>query len=360
MGRISNPKHSNGPNLAMDSFQLARNASLAIRVALGSDWNSPGGALSTVADKYILKRLDKAISSADDEQPDWEAYILIPLFNSCLSTYTAIDIDSKFVTQTVAVILLAYDIIRQRNAVPTQTDYNFIESTLDKFLTPESLVIIREVVEAESERYSGLNIDFGKVNGLFVLEALLKEAIHRAENNGIVPEGATVKLMADSVKTQVPTASADEGFSSTPGLQTTTKRDVHLQYYLKSGYALEVDSVTSIDLHNEALVLETSDGLHVSIEEGVIVSEVEGKSRTVDIRAPQADGFELSATVVIPPDNSYIIEDVTSVERIDKMADWAVFETLKATIWVGNGAYMYERDGETVKVKNLFNICSTA
>ncbi|KAL5424924.1 hypothetical protein PMIN04_002876 [Paraphaeosphaeria minitans] len=359
MGQDSSLKHSNRSALALDNSQLALNAGLAIRVALGSDWNNSGDALSTVADVYILKKLSKAISSAEDEQPDWEAYILNPLLNSYLSTHEIIEINSKLVKQTVAIVLLAYEIIRHRNAAPTQADYNFFERTLDNFLTLESLVTISKMVEEENERCSGLDIDFGKVNGLFVLEAVLKEGIHRAENNGILPEDIAAKLMAESIKRPVPTSQMRNGMDIPPQTQTTTSRDVHVQYYLKSGCALEVDGVTSIDMPKEALVLEIRDGRRVRIEEGVIVSEVEGKSRTVEIRAPNADGFELSATVIIPPDNSYVIDGVTTVERVDEMVDWMTFETEKATVWVGNGKYMYERGEETVKVKNLFNLCST-
>lgn len=357
MEQISNFSDSIQSSSALDNSQLAKNAALAVRVALGSDWSIPGDAMSTVADAYMCNKLKDAINTADDEQPVWEEYILNPLLATHLAAYAEVDMDSKLVTQTACIVLLSYDIIRQRNAAPTQADYDFIENTFDRFLTLEGLVAIREIVGAENERCSGPNMDFGKVNGLFVLEALLSEAVFRAENEGgMLPKVIAANVLAESVKPPFNNSRSSAIGSSPPHLQNVTSRDVHVQYYLKSGCALEVDCVISIDLPNKALVLETSDGRRVCIEEGVIVSEVEGKSRTFEIRAPATDGFELSATVIIAPDNKYTIEDVTSVERVDEMLDWTVFETSKATVWVGNGKYMYERSRGSVTVKNLFNV----
>ncbi|KAF2440420.1 hypothetical protein P171DRAFT_447385 [Karstenula rhodostoma CBS 690.94] len=347
---------SNRTTLKPDNSQLAQNAALAIRVALRSEWNRPGDAVSTVANEYICEKLNQAIWSVEGEQPDWEKYILGPLLDTCLAIYAAIDRDAKLVTQTVAVVLLAYDIIRQRNAVLTQPDRNFIENTFDRFLTSEALVAIREIVETETERCSGLDIDFGKLNALFVLESLLKEeSLHRDEQqNGLLPEVIAAKALAESAKTPTTTSLASNGITSPPQPQTVSSHDIEIEYYINPGCALEFDCVVSIDVPNEDLVLETNKGYRVYVGEGVIVSKVEGKARTIEIRATTADGFERSATVIISPGNSYTIEDVTSVERVDETAYWTSFKTLKATIWARDGAScVYEHGGASVTIRNL-------
>jgi hypothetical protein len=336
MGQISNFTNSSQPTLAPDHGQSIRNAALAIGIALGSCWNSPGEAVSTVAYDHNRANLSDAISNADNEQPNWKEDILDPLLDTCLNTYSKIDNDGKSVTYTVAVVLLAYDIIRQRNGVPTQADYAFVASAFDKFLSRDALVAIREIVDAENKKCSERDIDFGQVHALFVLENMLSEAVIRSEQkDGPADDNPT--------KTTIRTSIA------------STARDVHIQYYLKPGCALEVDDVTSIDLHGEELMVETKSGRRVQILEGVIMSDVEGKSRTVEIRAPTADGFELSAVLIIPPGANYTVDDVTSVERVDEMEDWTAFETSKATIWVGNGPYIYKRSQASVAVENVFN-----
>jgi hypothetical protein len=348
MGQFSNFKDPRRPTLAPDHGQLIRNAALAIRVALGSGWNSPGDAVRTVANDRNRAKVGNAISTTENKQPNWEKDVLDPLLETCLNTYSRIDHDRKPVAYTVTVVLLTYDIIRQRNAVPTQADYAFFESAFDKFLSRDTSLAIRDIVDAENKKCSGLDIGFAHVHALFILESMLTEAMIRSEQkNGPADDTPS--------KTTIPTSIASSGTSSPPQDRIVLARDVHIQYYLKPGCALKVNSVTSIDLDGEELMLETSAGRRVRIAEGVIVSDVEGKSRTVEIRAPTADGFELSATAIIPPGNNYTVDDVTSVERVDEMEDWCALETAKATIWVGNGPYMYERSGTTVTVKNVFN-----
>lgn len=357
------------PNYTMLNDSVIRAAAIRIQVALSTEWQRPGNAVTTlsgdgvttVADSYICNKLIRAIESSNEEQPDWKEHVLDPMLSSCLSTYEAIDKETQGIIQTVAVVLLAYDIIRQRNAVLIQADYAFVKSTFDEFLTRNAMIAIRATVNNESERCSGLDANMGKLNGLFSLEAVLSEAIQRAGTDDIVTQVVSTPVSAEPIEPPMPTSRTINAEALLPQPQNATPRDVHIQYYLKPTCALSVDRVTSIDCPNEVLVLETSDGRRVCIEEGVIVSQVEDRRRRVQVQAPQADGFDLSATMILPPDASYVVDDVSSVERVDEMADcmWVVFETPTATVWVGNGQYTYEKIGKAVFVKNVFNICST-
>ncbi|KAL1611934.1 hypothetical protein SLS60_000157 [Paraconiothyrium brasiliense] len=354
MARVLHSKNSSEQTFVSDDEHLIRSAAVTIREGIGAAWNSPGDAISAIADSFICSKVADATSTAVDEQPDWEGNILKPLIETCVDICTTPNKNLRAITHSVAVVLLAYDIIRQRNAVLTQTDYDFLVKSFDRYVFVDILTAISEVVNAEFEQCSGLSNDFAQVNALFILESLLSESAIRFEQQGVsapelVPMPSDIKpVEASNDAPLVSTTSAPP-----PQLQAAASRDVQIQYYLNPGCAVEVDCVTSIDFPRDALMLETSVGLRVQIEEGVIVSEVKGKSRTVEIRAPTADGFDLSATITLSPGKDYMIEDVISVERVDEMLGWTIFETAKATIWVGSGPYDVERIGASIKVNSV-------
>ncbi|KAJ4357414.1 uncharacterized protein N0V89_001989 [Didymosphaeria variabile] len=311
--------------------------------------------LTFYRDNGTTIKFGNSIRTAVNAQPKWEDDFLKPLLETCVDICTTTEKDARAVTQSVAVVLLAYDIIRLRNAVLTQADYDFVENAFDRFLSVDALTAISESVNAEFEQCSGLGIDFAALNALFILESLLSEtAIHFEQEDTTACELVPILSDPKPVDIPVPAALVSTAVPSQPQPQTAISRDVQIQYYLNPGCAFEVDCVTSIDIPGKALMLETSVGRRVQIEEGVIVSEVKGKSRTVEVRAPTADGFDLSATVTIPPCNDYTIENVISVERVDEMLEWTIFETAKATIWVGSGRYEVERIGASIKVKNVY------
>ncbi|KAF1973076.1 hypothetical protein BU23DRAFT_641506 [Bimuria novae-zelandiae CBS 107.79] len=352
MGKSSNPmklpKKCSVPGDESGTRRIACSVSSGIR----AEWKCPGDAIRNITSNSLSSEIiSSGVGSIDHAQPNWEETILKPL----LEAYPRIDNGATFATYTVAAVLVAYEIICQRNAVLTQDDYDLVESMFSRFLYHENVLLaIREAVEAEIEEASGSDLNPSKLNTLFVLDALLAEASIRLGQKA--KSAAAFNDMADGA-TLTPSSPTSTIAVQSTHAQTASSRDVEIQYYLHKECALVIDRVTSTDLRGETLVLGTSDGRRVEIEEGVTVSSIAGACHTVEIRAPNTDGFELSATVVLPPGKSYIVEEAISSGRAAENQELSFIETGKATIYIADGPYaVVLHNGGQVEVRNVFQV----
>lgn len=342
MESFSEVTRSSQESGAPERSRCVRKAALAIQEQLNETCDTNVEAVGHSKRIDLYTELSSVISVADSQQMDCNDTLLNLFLTSYLDCYRSIGGESKFI---VAAVLLAYDIIRRRDACLQQSEWDFIARIFDEHLSVKGpLDTIIDVVQGTMEQFTVSKISFENLNALFVLEAHLSEAALRTE---LQQESAT---NSDATLVE-PLASKTKRFG--PSGSITASRNVHIQYYLNPGCELKVDNVTSIDFAREALIMSISGGHKVRIEEGVIVSDVKGMRKTVEIRAPTADGFDLSATIVVAQGSNHMVPDVTSIGWVDEMQDWTVLETPKATVWVGNGPYVVQRDGTSLLVNNV-------
>ncbi|KAJ4293181.1 hypothetical protein N0V90_008463 [Kalmusia sp. IMI 367209] len=331
---------------------------------------------SILAIRLLGNHVAIAIKAAVDEQPDWDEDVLQPIVDG----YTLTKTETDFVVITSVVLLLAYDLIRRRCADITEADTEFILNALGRSMRDYKVrKAVTDVIEAEKDRLLGLDADMSILNALFVLDGLLAQASAYSrlrhdsaidsDPNPAISQGLAVipakinvspisMALTERDDAPTPTQNTFAGNLSTPTptpTQTDYFRDVHVQYYLKPVCALELDDIKTHNFQGEMMTLETMSGLRVRIEEGVTVSEIEDAYPRVSIRAPVADGYDLSATVVVPPGHSYILDDVSSINQEDEIPEWTSVETSKATVWIGNGPYVVERHGAKMKVNNVYH-----
>ena len=332
-----------------ESELLARSVSCAVCAGIETDWQCAGDAVKTVVSSSLTAVIANNISKADNDQIDWEEAVLQPIFNT-YATATATDTD-QLVTYISAILLIAYEIIRQHDSVLSQADFDSKASMFHIFLGDEIVLLaVRRILDAETEKCPGLDDDFGKVNALFVLNGLMADTnirIEKEENN-TEPKVEFSDIMNGTLTTP--------GAALPPFTHSTGSRDVEIQYFLHPGCALKIDSVASIDVWKETLVLESSDSLRIQIEEGVTCSNVINAHKSVEIRAPTTDGFNLSATVILFLGQSYTISSAVRSGQEAENAQWTVVDTEEATVWIGNGQYSIERAGNLVKIQNVLEL----
>ncbi|KAF2255118.1 hypothetical protein BU26DRAFT_500741 [Trematosphaeria pertusa] len=330
-----------------------------------------------------------AIHSSDDGQPEWRTEVLDRIIRHFrYDRYLRLDGDEiEYVVLVVIVVLLAYEILRQRWASLSEEDQDFIVSAFTEFLDNRDVrAAIKAALDAEHERLVRLDADMDVLNALFVLTDALGEVSVRIEAQDQDHDGPIVAMAeqhraggasaivlddplpfssglahgddspSPSSSPIISASSADPAQSLSPSF-TAYYRDVQAQFFLKPGCSLDFDFVTSANLRGDTLTVETCIGLRMRVEEEVTVSNKSGDLDRVTVQASETGGCVLSATIIIPPGHAYSFGDIVSVEEETELPEWTKVETTKATVWIGNGSYSIQRStsGTLITVTNVYH-----
>jgi len=320
-------------------------------------------ALSRVVISVVGNSVHKAINWAGNEQPNWFENVLEPVINDYATCYPRVaDDDTDTVAVVSIVVLVAYDILYQRWATVTAGDHNFIINTFSEYLDEQKIrhAVLRAIC---SERDRLIALDVG-LKTCSVLSNLIADVNTCDTERGILKSKGNLDFSVDASPGHTPHANA-EGERveiSTPTLSTSDlastptspshSHDVYVQLFLKPGCALEFCDVDCAQLRDHIFIIDFSTGQQMHIEEGVTLTVTDTKN-TVLLRAPSTDGYNLSATMIIPRGHSYIIRDDATIALQTEILDWATIETQKAVFWIGNGPYSIETCGDLTAVVNV-------
>lgn len=340
----------------------------------------------------IKRSVNAAMRNTDDNQPDWRAQVLEPTTNDFPNpkNLTIDGQDGEYVLFISAVVLLGYEIIRQRGPSLSYVDDEFIVDMLVECLEDtEILSSIETALETNYRKLSYLKLDV--LTPLWMLSGHLKTAAGVIETRMVSAKLAPSSSVqdaegpcgssanedeiasqstntTDSTATDIDkTAGSKSSSTNTPpssenGPQplspsfTAFYRDVYVQVFLKPGCTHGLDYVTSFSHRNDMLTIHTFLGLSMLVEEGVTVSEISGTRDTVSVHRENGTGYELDFTLVFPPGCSHWISDVLSVEHRCEGTRWTKIETSMAVLFVGNGPHkiVASTGGGMAYVKNAY------
>lgn len=344
----------------------------------------PEGTKITV--RRLLDKVTAKIHELKAEEPDWtidELESISEAFHSKERTISGRH-TGEHIVRAVVVIFLTFEVLRRWWGQLTTEDRDIITESLTRSIIGIKLRDrVKAALDREYEIMSALDADMNSLHALWILSDLLMEIpetseeeraesiLETSEESG--EEQSDSKLsghlpllgldLSSPYYQKEPLISPSTGSESTLSSRTISPsfmpyyNDVQAQYFLKPACALEIDCVKSVNVQDETLIVETRLGLRVKVEEGVTVSDISGKYNAVTIRALSASGYDLSATVIIPPRSMYSFSDVVQIDDDTAIPDWTQVETTAATVWIGNGPYNIQRCevANRIMVKNTYH-----
>ncbi|KAF2786858.1 hypothetical protein K505DRAFT_367872 [Melanomma pulvis-pyrius CBS 109.77] len=372
---------------------------LAIQSTLAGIRNQRCGTVQvSAASKELLNAIKRSVNAAmrntDDNQPDWRAQVLEPTTNDFpdAKNLTIGGQNGEHVLFISCVVLLGYEIIRQRGPSLSDIDDEFIVDMLVECLEDtEVLSSIETALEINYRKLSYSKLDV--LTPLWMLSGHLKTAAgvieNRIDSTKLAPSSSIENAegpcsssanqdeissqstnTTDSTETDIDRtvgsrcSSSNTTPSSVDGPQplspsfTAFYRDVYVQVFLKPGCAHELDYATSFSHRNDMLTIHTFVGLSMLVEEGVTVSEISGARDTVSVHRENGTGYELDFTLVFPPGCSHCFSGVLSVEHRCEGTRWTKIETSIAVLFVGNGSHkiVATTSGGLTYVKNAYEV----